>query len=147
MKIRLVRGLPGSGKSTFAAKVAAAGNFDHFEADQLFTDQNGEYNFDPEFIGEAHAMCYNGCKAALERGENVIISNTFTMCWEFDNYLGLAKEFNCDLEITECTGQYGSVHGVPEEAIVAMKNRYEEQWAVEAHCEKRLGRPITYIVM
>ncbi len=61
MKLTLVRGLPGAGKSTFAGSEA-------IEADQYFcilsdTDvygyPTGEYRFDPKQLKDAHAWCQN----------------------------------------------------------------------------------------
>ena len=45
----LVRGLPGSGKSTEAKKIAKTGYY-HFEADQYFITPSGEYKFDKNLL-------------------------------------------------------------------------------------------------
>ena len=43
----LCRGIPGSGKSTLAKVLVASGYAQlHFEADQFFTDKDGNYNWD-----------------------------------------------------------------------------------------------------
>ena len=43
-KLIIIRGLPGSGKSTFAKSL----NCTHFETDMYFTDSEGNYNFMPQ---------------------------------------------------------------------------------------------------
>ena len=52
----IVRGLPGSGKSTFAKSIAKP--YQVFEADQYFM-KNGKYKFDPTKLKEAHNDCKN----------------------------------------------------------------------------------------
>ena len=49
----IVRGLPGSGKSTFAQTL----NCPVFEADMFFVNSQGVYNFDFTRIKDAHAWC------------------------------------------------------------------------------------------
>lgn len=49
----LIRGLPGSGKSTMA-KVLALVGYQHFEADMFFV-RDGTYCYDRSRIREAHA--------------------------------------------------------------------------------------------
>ena len=48
----LVRGIPGSGKSTFAKSLGGT----HFETDKFFM-VDGEYKFDGTKIKEAHKWC------------------------------------------------------------------------------------------
>ena len=50
----LLRGLPGSGKSTFAKSLGGI----HIEADQYFM-QDGEYKFDASQLKHAHNYCYS----------------------------------------------------------------------------------------
>ena len=45
----LLRGLPGSGKSTLSTQLGGS----HFETDKYFVGENGEYNFDPSKLKEA----------------------------------------------------------------------------------------------
>jgi len=127
MKILLIRGLPGSGKSTLAKALVESGDYDHnLEADMYFTDENGEYNFRPEAIGQAHAWCTASTKASLSSGMNVIVSNTFTQKWEAQPYLDMAEELGAEVEIKTLTENYGSIHGVPEEALARMAERWED---------------------
>lgn len=82
--IVLIRGLPGSGKSTLARSMES---YFHVEADMFFTDPyTGEYNFRREWLGAAHDSCQRMCRDALARGENVVVSNTFTQAWEMKPY-------------------------------------------------------------
>ena len=51
----IIRGLPGSGKSTLGVKLCGEGNT--FAADDYFEDDTGVYNFDPTRLKDAHAWC------------------------------------------------------------------------------------------
>ncbi len=117
----IIRGIPGSGKSTFAKKLAKELNCQYFEADQYFTDDKGVYNFDPPKIGAAHAWCFREVEKALKRGNDVIVSNTFIKQWELDKYIEVSKEFKHNITIHRMTNSYGSIHNVPSDAIDRMK--------------------------
>jgi len=121
----IVRGLPGSGKSTLAKEIAATTGADHWEADQYFTDANGNYKWDGSKIGEAHIQCENNFNNSLEQNRNVVVSNTFTKFREFIDYIVYAQECKYDVVIIECLNNYGSVHNVPPETMERMRNRWE----------------------
>ena len=57
----------------------------------------------------------------------VVISNTFTQAWEMDYYFELAKEHGYRVYSLVVENRHGGVneHGVPEEKLVQMKNRFE----------------------
>lgn len=122
-KLVLIRGLPGSGKSTLAKSMTG---FVHLEADMFHVDGNGSYAFVPENVKKSHEWCQNTALVFLRNGINVAVSNTFTRKWELAPYL-LMKDFcDCTIEIVECTENYGTVHGVPEDKIQQMKDRWEK---------------------
>jgi predicted kinase len=127
-KLLLLRGLPGSGKSTLAKTMDG---YRHLEADMYFVSPSGEYKFDPAGIKNAHAWCQDSTRWYLERGENVVVSNTFTKVWEMQPYLDMAKRFRAHVEVRTCTGEYGSVHEVPEETLERMKANWEEYSHIE----------------
>jgi len=120
----LVRGLPGSGKSTLSKKLAAVMNSNHYEADQYFIT-DGVYKFDINYIVEAHEWCQDSTRKSLDSGTSVIVSNTFTTRRELFPYFYMAAEFGIVPQIVLCQGQWGSIHGVPEETLERMKNRFQ----------------------
>ncbi len=71
--LTLVRGLPGTGKSTYAKTLDAI----LVEADQFFIDKNDNYQYDPALIKNAHAWCQLETKRLLRAGFDVVVANTF----------------------------------------------------------------------
>ena len=118
----LLRGLPGSGKSTFAKIICNQ----HVEADMYFM-QDGEYKFDATKLKQAHEWCRNKTEAWMLKRYNVVVSNTFTQEWEMDAYYELAKQYGYKVTSLIVENRHGnqSIHSVPSEAIQKMKNRFE----------------------
>ena len=116
--ITLIRGLPGSGKSTIARKMVENGEADaHFEADMYFEDRA----FDRRFLNEAHDWCQTWTSITHGNGYRVVVSNTFTQLWEMEPYF----DIDPNARVIECTGDYGSIHDVPETVLRKMRARWE----------------------
>lgn len=125
-KLILIRGLPGSGKTTMAvAMVKEHPRMCHIETDQYFTDDNGKYNFVASELTDAHEWCQHVVMNNLIGGVSVVVSNTFSRRWEMKPYLDMARQLDVQIEILEAKGNYTSVHDVPKHTIEAMKQRWE----------------------
>ena len=125
-KLYIVRGLPGSGKSTFAKKLLQEGKVQqHLEAYEFMTDGNGDYKFDPTILQKCHQQCQMWTKYYLDLGQSVVVANIFSRKWEILVYTKMGAEF----EVIEMTGEYKNIHGVPDHVIKQMKSRWEE-WKV-----------------
>ena len=133
----IIRGLPGSGKSTLGEKLAdtymdynpVSGGLKYytFAADDWFTDQTtGEYEFNPVELPEAHDECQESVSKAMIIGtENICVCNTFSQSWEVEPYVKLCKTWGYTPVIIECQSKFNNVHGCPPEKIEVMRNRWE----------------------
>jgi len=128
----LVRGLPGSGKTSFAS--AIWNDYAVCEADKFFYDKEGNYNFDPSKLKEAHTWCKNEVETRMIDHQNnqqyypeIAVSNTFTQEWEMEDYFKLADKYGYKVVSLILENRHGSknVHGVPDEKLQIMKDRFE----------------------
>lgn len=126
MELVLIRGLPGSGKSTMA-RGAMFDGFEHYEADMFF-ERAGEYRYDASKIKEAHEWCRWKTINALASGKSVVVSNTFTRRVEMEPYFEIAKAFGVEPNVMEATGNWTNVHGVPAEVVDKMRQRWEKSF-------------------
>ncbi|KAA8594835.1 hypothetical protein FQN60_011970 [Etheostoma spectabile] len=138
----LLRGAPGSGKSTLARAF-----LEHnpggviLSTDDYFT-RNGEYQFDPTALGEAHEWNHKQAKEAFERGANpIIIDNTNMQSWEMRPYVAQALKHGYKVLFREPDTWWKnkprelerrSTHNVPVEKIRRMLNGYERYITVQA---------------
>ena len=120
----IVRGIPGSGKSTFAKTLGGQ----HYEADMFFINENGEYNFDVTKIKDAHKWCQSFVETNMVlEYPKIVVSNTSTQEWEMEPYFKLAKEYGYTVFTIVVENRHGGVnqHGVPEDKLEQMRNRFE----------------------
>jgi predicted kinase len=123
----IVRGIPGSGKSTFA-KTLVKKDYCHKEADMFFVDRDGNYNFEPSKIKDAHSWCQEEMDFLMRLEHSpVVVSNTFTQEWEMEPYLELAKTYGYKVFSIVVENRHGGVneHNVPEEVLTKMRDRFE----------------------
>jgi len=136
MKVVILRGISGSGKSTYASKHYP--NAVVCSADNFF--QEGRYyNFDVTKLAEAHNECMSRFITLVSKGETqgiscVVVDNTNIHRWEYENYAKLAAAFKCEVEIVEFVPQTieavkrcirRNVHRVPAEIIARMAVEFE----------------------
>lgn len=117
----LIRGLPGTGKSTLAASMHG---YTHLETDQYFM-KAGRYVFDKTRLTEAHQWCLRKTRQALLKKGQVVVSNPFTQRWEIKPYLDLADLLGLRVKVIELTHVYANKHEVPEYQIQRMQARWE----------------------
>jgi predicted kinase len=124
----IVRGIPGSGKSTFAKTLGGT----HFETDNFFM-VDGEYKFDVTKLKVAHEWCQNSVNTAMilnittDLNNTIVVSNTFTQEWEMKPYFDMAETYGYRVFSLIVENRHGGVnqHGVPEDKLEIMKNRFE----------------------
>lgn len=127
----LVRGIPGSGKTTLAMRIGVFyrnmghENVCHFEADQYFIDEFANYNFDVSKLYDAHKWCQEKTRGVLEQNGTVIVSNTFTTKKELKPYFDMAGEFGIVPVVYLAQNQFNNVHNVPADKLQAMRDRFQ----------------------
>jgi predicted kinase len=119
----IVRGIPGSGKSTFANSLDCP----VFEADMYFMN-DGEYKFEADKLKLAHNWCKLRVEHSMEDNfQKIAVSNTFTQEWEMEAYYEMAKQYGYTVFSVIIENRHGGVneHGVPEDKLKMMKDRFE----------------------
>jgi predicted kinase len=130
-KLYIIRGAPGSGKSTHARKLL---DWNVMEADSFFIQKDGEYFFIPQLLKRAHNWC---CKTTEEWLQALFdsdpefksdfgVANTFTRIWEMQPYLDMAKKYDYEVVVHRCTGEFENVHGVSPDKVEQMRERMED---------------------
>ena len=133
--VQFIRGLPGAGKSTAAAKYVLEG-YSHREADHLFIQPDGTYKFDGDLLREAHRLCREYTVNDLKKGIPVVLANTFCTRWEMEFYINYCKENNLSFQVLDLYDRgltddelaAECQHGVKASKIAEMRGRYEPDW-------------------
>lgn len=125
--IIILRGVAGSGKSSVAELFANPLKI--CCADDYFTDENGNYNFDPHKLKDAHAYCRAEFDEALNNDfgfyRNIVVANTNTKESDWKYYEDRAKDKGCKVFFIVVENRHGngSIYGVPEETLDIMEER------------------------
>lgn len=129
MNITIMRGVPGSGKSTYTKGRRKVSADSFFEVD-------GEYRFDPRLLPHAHGKCLRDfidlCRNP--EGDELVVDNTGTTIAEIAPYAATALAYGHSIKIItlECDPEVAAarnVHGVPRAAVIAMHKRLQEDTA------------------
>jgi NEDD4-binding protein 2 len=134
--IKIMRGIPGSGKSFHAQGFYGdhdIGNAKIVSADRYFM-RDGVYQFDPTRISLAHQECFRQFVDAAKQFrwiDLLIVDNTNVHLWECAPYVLAGEAFGHEVEMVyvRCDIEEAiarNTHGVPEAAIRRMAASFEE---------------------
>lgn len=128
----LLRGIPGSGKSSMARQLVQRGEMDiHLESDTWLYNHDGVYEWSPERVVVAHARCLEETRAELRKGQRVVVANVFIVQAHIEPYRQLAEELAMELgqtipfRVEVIQGPWKNVHDVPEDVLELMRGRWE----------------------
>ena len=126
----LLRGVPGSGKSTLGEVILYMPNnqLKPLSADDFFVDESGNYNFDVSLLKQAHNDCQQRCSILMQNDVvKIVVANTFTQEWEMKPYYEMAERYGYRVHSIIVENRHGNsnVHNVSDEKLEQMKNRFE----------------------
>lgn len=121
-KCILVRGLPGSGKSTFAKS--------HFNCVILENDMwheiDGKYQWSAASMKDAVQWVMLTAEFMLSHGRDVCICNTFVKRALVEVYKKIAEKHDAKFDVYRCSSDYGNTHDVPKHVLDNMKAGFED---------------------
>lgn len=133
-QVYILRGLPSSGKSTFAKSLQELHRGNVFSTDNFYMI-NGEYKWEGALICDAHKwnqLCF--LKAAREGHPVLVVDNTNTTYKELEPYVKIAYRYGYNIQVIEPTTPWAfdvqecakrNTHGFHIEGIQRMKDRWE----------------------
>ncbi|KAM9733871.1 uncharacterized protein n4bp2l2 [Menidia menidia] len=130
----LMRGLPGSGKTTRARELLHTGPGGVILSTDDYFAHKGGYCYNPELLGTAHEWNQSRVKGALLDGRSpIIIDNTNLQAWEMKPYVKMALERGYKVDFCEPDTSWKfdplelerrNKHGVHQEKIKQMMDRF-----------------------
>jgi cytidylate kinase len=124
----MLRGLPGSGKTTLAEVLSEEGKYPVYSVDDYFTDEQGNYEFHFDKNHLAYKACEENVLKDMKAGiKKIFLDNTFTLEWEMEPYFKMASEFNYRVFVVTVENRHKGMntHDIPEEAIRKMAEKYK----------------------
>lgn len=123
----ILRGLPGSGKTTLAG-ILSEGRYPVYSVDDYFTDEKGNYCFDYKTNHLAYKQCEEQTKASMMTGASkIFIHNTFTIAWEIEPYFKMAAEYDYQVHVVTVEHYHKgqNLHNIAEEQLHKMAEKYK----------------------
>ena len=124
--IILVRGLSGSGKTTFSNLIKTLDDV-VVAADDYMIDESGEYKFNLYKLNLCHKKCKEKVENEMKKNtKKIFVHNTFTEEWEMKPYKKMAEKYNYRLFsiIVENRHNNTNIHNVSEEMIKKQRKRF-----------------------
>ncbi|TGN19810.1 AAA family ATPase [Leptospira idonii] len=136
----LLRGLPGSGKSSLAKILSEDGKYPVFSVDRYFTDPiTGIYEFRYQENHLAYRACESDTRSAMENVvPKIFVDNTFTMEWEMKPYFLLASEYDYTVFTMTLENRHEgeNIHGITDDQMKKMALGYQVELLPERLREK-----------
>ncbi|GBF51663.1 AAA domain protein [Leptospira ryugenii] len=124
----LLRGLPGSGKSTFVELLKSLSPVVAFSLDEYFLNEEGIYHFNYRENHKAYKQCYTNVHQAMKDSISfLIVDQTFVSFREIKPYLDLALEFSYKTFVLTVENRHDgeNQHGISDTQLVKMAESYK----------------------
>ncbi len=133
MRALILRGITGSGKSTFAESLRnTSPHTVTIHSTDFFFSRSGTYCFDRIRLPLYHKLNFDAfCRSLVEQTPVVVCDNTNSRIWEYERYVDAAVRHGYGVTIlsfphpTIEEALRRTVHGVPGHAIKRMLERFE----------------------
>lgn len=124
--IILIRGVPGSGKTTMAEalKSVSPETYVPCSADEFYLNPEGDYRWSKEYISKAHMWCKLNTLKALYHKQTPVVNCCFVSNWEMDDYFKMAVEERVPVLVVTLKTRFQNQHGVPEDKVADMEKRF-----------------------
>lgn len=122
----ILRGPAGSGKSTWTKKYSLPQAY-IVSTDNYFINNDGDYVFDRNKLGYYHQCALEEFERLVLAGVPcIILDNTNIRRKDYKKYVDFGRK-NSYTVFQKCfTGEYTSIHGVPIETVLRMRQTFEE---------------------
>jgi len=135
----LLRGLPGSGKTSFGNFIKnlipedtesfSDEDFDFIDYENFFINPlDGSMNFNPEMLKDSFEWCINECRIAMVKNKKgIMVSYYFIQDKEMDVYYEMAKNYGYRVFslVVESKHQGSSDKGLGEDVIQRMRKKFD----------------------
>ena len=134
MKVTIIRGLPGSGKTTFALKKVEVTGAVLIESDQ-FRTRDGGYVFNGAETNAINNATMKMARIYAQFGADIIFTGVFAKCDTISRILKTLKAYKpsgetLHAEIIRVVGDHPNRHRVPQRVIDEFEAGYEP-WSGE----------------
>lgn len=125
----ILRGLPGSGKTTLAKLLSEKGKYPVISIDDYFTnEQTGEYTFEFDKNHLAYKYAEERTRDAMAKlSEKIFLHNVFSIEWEMEPYFQLAakNQYTVFVLTVENRHKHSNVHHISDEQLEKMAAKYK----------------------
>lgn len=127
-EVVIIRGVAGSGKSTFAKLLSDGYNGKVIEADKYAYNKDGEYVWKQEDLGTYHRKAMLEFDECIKNEEPLIIVSNVSARWDsFKYYFKEAKKngYKVTSLVIENRNETESIHNVPKETLDNMREKFQ----------------------